>query len=337
MKQLVSILIPAFNAQKWIRGCIESALAQTWTRKEIIVVDDGSRDSTLEIAKSYTSPDVYVTSQDNCGASSARNRALSLAQGDYIQWLDADDLLAPDKIFMQLEGAEPGISSRILLSGAWGKFYEQVETARFIVNSLWENLDPKEWLYRKIEENLWMAIESWLVSRRLTEMAGPWNESLSLDDDGEYFCRVLFNSSMVKFIPGSRCYCRRDNFGFSHNLNLNNQKLDSMEISLVSYIGTMRTMEESQRTRDACLKLINRFAIYCYPERPDLFKKMQSIAAELGGELNFPRLRSKYQFIQRLFGWRIAKKAQHTFPALRSIARKNWERFRCLQFEKKRP
>lgn len=327
MKQLVSILIPAFNAQNWIGGCIESALAQTWSRKEIIVVDDGSRDSTLEIARSYASPDVHVTTQDNCGASSARNRALSLAQGDYIQWLDADDLLAPDKISMQLEGAEPGISSRILLSGAWGKFHERPELARFIVNSLWENLDPKEWLYRKIDGNLWMAIESWLVSRRLTEMAGPWNEGLSLDDDGEYFCRVLFNSSRIHFIPESRCFCRRDNFGLSHNLNLNNQKLDSMEFSLFSYIRTMRTMEESQRTRDACLKLLNRFTIYCYPERPDLLKKIQSMAAELGGQINPPRLRPKYQLIQKIFGWRIAKKAQYTFPALRSIARRNWERF----------
>lgn len=123
----------------------------------------------------------------------AHKHALSPDQGDYIQWLDTDDLLAPEKIFMQLEGAEPGISSRILLSGAWGKFHERPEAARFIVNSLWENLDPKEWLYRKINDNLWMAIESCLVSRRLTEMAGPWNESLSLDDDGEYFCcKIVF-------------------------------------------------------------------------------------------------------------------------------------------------
>lgn len=294
MKQLVSILIPAFNAQNWIGGCIESALAQTWSRKEIIVVDDGSRDSTLEIAESYASSDVHAITQDNRGASSARNHALSLAQGDYIQWLDADDLLTPDKISMQLEGAEPGISSRILLSGAWGKFCYRLENARFEPNSLWGDLESVEWFYRKIDENLWMAIETWLVSRRLTEMAGPWNESLSLDDDGEYFCRVLFNSFRVHFIPESQCFCRRDNFGLSHNINLDNQKLDSMEFSLFSYIRTMRRMEESQRTRDACLKLLNRFAIYCYPERPDLFNEIQAMAAELGGQINSTRLRPKY-------------------------------------------
>jgi len=327
MKQLVSILIPAFNAEKWISDCIESALAQTWRWKEIIVVDDGSRDSTLSMARSYASPDVHVTTQDNCGASAARNHALSLAQGDYIQWLDADDLLAPDKVARQLEGAEPGESSLILISGAWGKFYYQPERARFEPNSLWEDLDPLEWLYRKINENLWMAIESWIVSRSLTEMAGPWNESLSLDDDGEYFCRILSCSRGTRFISEARCFCRRANFGISHSLTLNNRKLDSLFISLLSYIQRLKSMEDSPRTRDACLKFLERWAIYFYPERPDLFQKMQLMAIDLNGQLYPPKLRPKYRWLQTLFGWRIAKKAQATLPTLRSLAHKWLERF----------
>jgi glycosyltransferase involved in cell wall biosynthesis len=325
MKQLVSILIPAFNAEKWIRDCIESALAQTWPWKEIIVVDDGSNDSTLKVAKSYASSDVHVTTQDNCGASVARNHALSLSQGDYIQWVDADDLLARDKVATQMEIAEPGQSSRLLLSGAWGRFYHRPENSKFVTDRLWEDLEPVEWLYRKAAENLWMAPISWLVSRRLTSMAGPWNESLSLDDDGEYFCRVLSNSSGTRFIPESRCF-KRETFGLSSTITLNNRKLESQAFSIFSYIQTMRTMEESQRTREACLKLLNRWTIYFYPERPDLIKKMQSMATELGGRLNPPRLRPNYQWIQRILGWRIAKKAQFALPALRSIARKNRER-----------
>jgi glycosyltransferase involved in cell wall biosynthesis len=337
MKQLASILIPAFNAEKWIGGCIESALAQTWPRKEIIVVNDGSRDSTLKIAKSYAAADIHVTTQENCGASVARNHALSLAQGDYIQWLDADDLLAPDKISIQMEGAEPGQSSNILLSGSWGKFYHRPENSKFVPDMLWEDLEPAEWLYRKLDGNLWMAIESWLVSRRLTELAGPWNEDLSLDDDGEYFCRVLSCASRIKFIPEARCFCRRATFGLSHDLTINTRKLESLEFSLFSHIRIMRTMEESQRTRDACLKLLDRWAIYFYPERPDLFKRMQSMARELGGQLKPPRLRPKYRWIQKIFGWRIAKKSQHVFPALRSVAEMNWERFRHLWSVEKVP
>ena len=102
MKPLVSILIPAYNAEEWIADTIQSAIAQTWPRKEIIVVDDGSRDRTAEVARRFASKEVAVVSTENQGAAAARNHALQLSQGDYIQWLDADDLLAPDKIERQL-------------------------------------------------------------------------------------------------------------------------------------------------------------------------------------------------------------------------------------------
>ena len=102
MQPLVSILVPAYNSEEWIGDSIRSALAQTWQRKEIIVVDDGSRDRTAEAARRFASKEVKVVSTENRGAAAARNHALQLSQGDYIQWLDADDLLSPDKIERQL-------------------------------------------------------------------------------------------------------------------------------------------------------------------------------------------------------------------------------------------
>lgn len=136
MKQLVSILIPAYNAEKWICESLKSAIAQTWPWKEIIVIDDGSRDSTLERAQRYAAQNVHILTQANKGASSARNRALTLAQGDYIQWLDADDLLSPDKISRQIESAEPGCLSRTLLSGPWGRFFYHKECFRYYRHAL---------------------------------------------------------------------------------------------------------------------------------------------------------------------------------------------------------
>jgi len=97
-RPLVSILIPAFNAEEWISDTLSSAIAQTWERKEIIVVDDGSSDQTLTVARRFESQGVRVVPQKNQGAAAARNTALSLSQGDYIQWLDADDLLAPTRL-----------------------------------------------------------------------------------------------------------------------------------------------------------------------------------------------------------------------------------------------
>src|SRR5438132_5148803 len=114
--------IPAYNAERWIADTITSALAQTWPRKEIIIVDDGSTDKTLSIARQFASASVSITAQDNQGAAAARNKALSLCQGDYIQWLDADDLLSPGKISRQMEAAQKYQNERILLSCGWGYF-----------------------------------------------------------------------------------------------------------------------------------------------------------------------------------------------------------------------
>ena len=113
MKPLVSILIPAYNAERWIADAIRSALAQTWPNKEIIVVDDGSADQTLQVARGFASKSVLVTTQPNRGAAAARNHAFSLGQGDYIQWLDADDLLAPDKVSLQMEALEHRLHHRL--------------------------------------------------------------------------------------------------------------------------------------------------------------------------------------------------------------------------------
>ena len=116
MKPLVSILIPAYNAEPWIADTIKSALNQTWPRAEVVIINDGSRDQTLSIAQQFASERVSIVSQENQGVCAARNRAFELCQGDYIQWLDADDLLAPDKIAKQMEVAEACQNKRTLLS-----------------------------------------------------------------------------------------------------------------------------------------------------------------------------------------------------------------------------
>jgi glycosyltransferase involved in cell wall biosynthesis len=207
-KPLVSILIPAFNAQEWIADSLRSAIAQTWERKEIIVVDDGSADETLSIARRFESESVRVVTHKNQGAAAARNYAFSLSQGDYIQWLDADDLLAHDKIARQIEALNQDCSKRTLLSSAWGRFMYRCYKAEFVPTALWCDLRPVEWLLRKMGQNLYMQTGTWLVSRELTEAAGPWDTRLLGDDDDEYFCRVLLASDGTRFVPGAKVYYR---------------------------------------------------------------------------------------------------------------------------------
>src|SRR5436190_19861081 len=155
MEPLVSILIPAYNAERWIADTIRSELAQTLPRREIIIVDDGSRDQTLQVAQQFaSSKNVSVVTQENQGASAARNKAFELCQGDYIQWLDADDLLSPAKIARQVEASDRYGSERTLFSSGWGYFYFRIAKASFIPTSLWCDLSPVEWLVQKIGKNL---------------------------------------------------------------------------------------------------------------------------------------------------------------------------------------
>src|SRR5205823_13688818 len=161
MAPLISILIPAYNAEPWIADTIRSALAQTWPRKEIVVVDDGSTDQTLQVARQFALRDVCVVTQENQGASVARNEALQLSQGDYIQWLDADDLLSPDKIAKQMQLALADPTNRLLLSSPWGYFMYRASRAQFLPTPLWCDLPPVEWLLRNIGHNLQMYTATW--------------------------------------------------------------------------------------------------------------------------------------------------------------------------------
>ncbi len=103
---LVSIIVPAFNAKKYIKETIESVLNQTYKNWELIVVDDGSTDETAEIVQSFSDDKIILIKQDNRGVSSARNRGIDKAGGKYITFLDADDVLPPHSLEVRVKYLE---------------------------------------------------------------------------------------------------------------------------------------------------------------------------------------------------------------------------------------
>jgi glycosyltransferase involved in cell wall biosynthesis len=318
MKPLVSILIPAFNAEKTIAYTIRSATTQTWHSKEIIVVDDGSEDKTAEVARRFVSKQVRVVSAENRGAAAARNHAFQLCQGDYIQWLDADDLLAPDKIERQLGALGEIDGRRILFSSSWAPFYHRIRSARFVHNSLCQDLSPVEWLLRKMGENLHMQTATWLTSRELAEAAGPWDTGLQSDDDGEYFCRVLLASEGTRYLPGTGVFYRVTSTSRLSHIGNSDEKKNAMIRSMKLHIQYLRSLEDSGRVRNACLTYMQNWYHNFYPERPDLVAELQAVATQLQGRLEEPHLRWKYAWIKPVFGWKAAKWAQRALPQLRA-------------------
>ena len=326
MTPLVSILIPAHNVENWIADTIRSAVAQTWRRKEIVIVDDGSTDRTAEVVRQFTSKDVVLISTENHGAAAARNHALRFCQGDYIQWLDADDILARDKIQHQLSALRETDSKRTLLSSAWARFSYRTSRARFVSTALWQDLSPIEWLVKKMGENLYMQTATWLTSRELTQAAGPWDTRLLSDDDGEYFCRVLLSSEGVHFVPDAKVFYRLTPSSRLSFIGRSDSKKDALILSMKLQIQYVRSLEDSEHVRKACLTYLARSLDEFYPERPDLVAELNALAAQFGGALGVPSLRPKYSWIEPVLGGKIAKSAQIALPQVKVSLMRFWDK-----------
>lgn len=307
MTPLVSILIPAYNASPWLGEAIESGLAQTHSRTEIIIVDDGSSDSTLEIARRFEARGIVVSSQPNSGAASARNRAMQMASGEFFQFLDADDLIAPEKISRQLEAI--GNDRNKVAAGPWGRFQSNPEEARFTPEKNWTDNPAIDWLCMNFSGQGMMPPAAWLLSREVAERAGPWNESLTLNDDGEYFCRVLLASAGIVFCDRAPSYYRSGLPG-SLSRSRSRKAWDSAFRSQVLCAEHLLLAENSSRTNQACANLLARLAYSIYPDAPDIVTACEAKAAAYGGSSLSPEGGRIFQLLSHLIGWKRARIVQ---------------------------
>jgi glycosyltransferase involved in cell wall biosynthesis len=310
VKPLVSILIPCYNADQWLADTVKSALAQTWDNTEIIVVDDGSTDGSLAIAQSFEAANLKVISQPNQGASAARNRALRTAQGDFIQYLDADDLLARDKIERQIELLLK--HQNCIAAGAWARFYRSIDEATFKPEPVWQEMLPVDWLICSWEGGGMMHPAAWLAPRAIVEAAGLWNENLSLNDDGEYFSRVILASHQIKFCAGARSYYRS---GISGSLSGTTSAagLESAFQSLELCTSYLLNQENNPRTRHACATALQRFIYATYPDATNLVQKAEKKVHHLGGSDLQPTGGTVFQILANTVGWKQAKQFQRRF------------------------
>jgi glycosyltransferase involved in cell wall biosynthesis len=334
MHPLVSILIPAYNSEKWIKTTIQSALNQTYKNKEIIIVDDGSTDNTLSIAKQFESNSVKVITQKNQGASAARNKALSFSQGDFIQWLDSDDILAPDKIEIHLTRNSQSPSSRVLYSSAFGLFYYRLKKAKIISNSLWQNLSPKSWIiehFKHFTEGYWMYPAAWFVSRKLTELAGAWDERLSLNDDGEYFCRVVAASELVEFHEQALSFYRLGSI-FSLSNMRTEKHLVSLNLANNLCVDHLLKIENSDETRKACRTFLQTFVAGIPADKSYIAKDTKNRIIELGGFIPPPSETRKFIFIRKILGYRIAQLIKRWLWNKQRLVQMEWDKFMAFIF-----
>jgi glycosyltransferase involved in cell wall biosynthesis len=311
---LVSIIIPVFNSQESLAETIESALAQTWPNKEIIIVDDGSSDKSLDVAKGFKNPAIKIFEQENKGASAARNKGLAEAKGEYIQFLDADDLLNSIKIEDQLR----------LLKEKPGAISNCATIHYFDKSDPYLNQHAHEWysegstngvqfLTRLYGGSLigpayggMIAIHAWLCPKAIIEKAGKWNEELSADDDGEFFCRVILASNEIIYSDKSLCYYRKyvqkKSLSTANNYDANKSLLKSNDLKAEHLLE--KTTDA--KTKLALSRLYWTLVVSFYTKYKDLAEEAEAKAMQLAPEYEFnPYGSGIKQMLSKLFGWKF--------------------------------
>jgi glycosyltransferase involved in cell wall biosynthesis len=212
-QMFVSILIPCYNAQQWIEQAIDSALAQVWPNKEVIVVDDGSTDRSLEIIQRFDGRIRWETGS-NQGGGAARNRLLELARGEWIQYLDADDYLLPNKIANQVEFLAACPDTDVVFGPVLIEHWSKHETRR----ELLPILEPHDF---------WILLASWRLpqtgaplwrKQAITDVGG-WKVGQPCCQEHELYARLLMAQKRFAYYPSDgavyrqwseNTVCRRD-------------------------------------------------------------------------------------------------------------------------------
>lgn len=220
MRPLVSIIIPFYNAEKFLDETIESVLKQTYENWECILVDDGSSDSSGCIARKNCQEDnrFKYFRQDNSGPSRARNSGFQLSRGKYIQFLDADDVMLPNRLEIILSAYENTNSNIILYTDLMVGENENIKlTSKYNFNTTLDRDIDFYSMYKYFPNTILFVPGCILFPRNSIENI-RWDEMISHAEDWDYYLQILKNSK-YKFrnIPDSLFVYRNTDYSLSKN------------------------------------------------------------------------------------------------------------------------
>ena len=197
MPSLVTIGIPCYNAAPWIAASVQSALDQTWSAKEIIVVDDGSTDETLSILRTFGDK-IRVEQAGHGGANRARNLLKNAARGEWLQYLDADDYLRPEKIERQFAEAGPAENADLIYSPV---LIEQWENGEAQAPEP-EHIDTGADLYTQLLRWELPQTSGALWRKSVLDAIGGWDEEpTQLCDEHDCYFRAVKAGARFVFAP----------------------------------------------------------------------------------------------------------------------------------------
>ncbi|WP_019498979.1 glycosyltransferase family 2 protein [Pseudanabaena sp. PCC 6802] len=214
MLPLISVVIPAYNAQKTILETIHSVLNQTVSNFEIIVINDGSRDNTLSLLSTISDPRLKVFSYENGGLSVARNRGISNAIGEFISFLDADDLWTQDKLELQVAALQKNPDAGVVYS--WTQFIDEHSNLLFLQPPVYLEGDVYPHL---LVSNFISSGSNIMVRRHYIDLVGEFDPAVNATADWDYYLRLAARCHFA-LVPQYQVLYRKSSQAMSSNIEL---------------------------------------------------------------------------------------------------------------------
>jgi glycosyltransferase involved in cell wall biosynthesis len=325
-QSLVSIIIPCYNSEYWVQETIESCLNQTYPNIEIIVVDDGSTDGSLEILRRYL-PRIRLEAGPNRGGNSARNKGFALSRGEFVQYLDADDYLEVDKIARQVAFLEETNADAV---------YGDLKYRRHLPDVSLSYLDRVE-VSGEQQDIIASLLAFWgaqvnggaiLYRRQVIDRVGGWDETLRAAQDTDFLTSVALSGAKILYQPGSQFIYRKYG-GVTVSTSSLTRWLESMcesrEKSELALARAGRLTEEYKtalavgyfETARACYSLDPKASFTIYAKTLDsLINKILDLC---------PHFRATescvFMAVQRLLGLRFAMRVVFRFRAAINLVR----------------
>ncbi len=204
----ITVVIPAFNREKTILKCLESAVNQTYEPQEVLVIDDGSSDHTRELVLSFPSDKVRLLCQEHRGAQAARNAGIKNAKGNYIAFLDSDDEWIPDKLEKQ---------AAILKKKPDAVVYSNCYVVRGAARSVWNTPGTSGWVYDELLQHPGPMFQGMTVSRKALEDAGLLDEKVPAYQEWDTSIRLAEKYEMIHMEEPLFYYNQHDGETISKN------------------------------------------------------------------------------------------------------------------------
>ncbi len=299
----VSVVIPCYNAEKWIAECIESCLNQTASGVELIVVDDGSTDNSRQVLQQYGDR-INLICQTNSGGCTARNTGYQRSKGEFIQFLDADDYLLPEKLERQRNcliatGAD-------VVYGDWRHQHHPPDQAAWLEEPAVSGTQ-EDVLYSLLQD-WWVSPAALLFRRGVVDVVNGWDQSLPAAQDRDFFLRVAMRTKRIVYQPGCHSIYRR--YGNVTVSTSNSERYFQSHLTVVKKAESQLTAEGrlTDKYQRAIASSYFHIARNIFPTNPSLAQCLVQRCKSLDSSF-LPKQSYLYDLIFNLTGFASAERS----------------------------